>query len=92
MIFVKYGKFSKIGETWISNFKVASSPRFKATNWEAADIKTIFYFHANKTHFHKNGFALSLLIRKQDILKLGNGSLTEPVVAERKKKWQGWGG
>ena len=67
VIFVKNGKFSKIGETWINNFKVASSLHFKATNWETADIKTIFYFHANKTHFHKNGFALSLLIRKRDI-------------------------
>ena len=38
----------------------------------------IFYFHTNKTRFHKNGFALSLIIRKQDILKLGNGPLTEP--------------
>ena len=41
-------------------------------------MKMIFYFHANKTHFHKNGFALSLVIRKQDILKLGNRPLTEP--------------
>ena len=41
-------------------------------------MKMIFYFHVNKTHFHKNGFALSLVIRKQDILKLGNGPLTEP--------------
>ena len=41
-------------------------------------MKMIFYFHTNKTRFHKNGFALSLVIRKQDILKLGNGPLTEP--------------
>ena len=41
-------------------------------------MKTIFYFHANKTHFQRNGFALSLVIRKQDILKLGNRPLTEP--------------
>ena len=41
-------------------------------------MKKFFYFHGNKTHFHKNGFALSLVIRKQDILKLGNGPLTEP--------------
>ena len=42
-------------------------------------MKTSFYFHSNKTHFHKNGFAPSLVIRKQDILKLGNGALTEPL-------------
>ena len=37
---------------------------------EAIDMKIIFYSHANKTHFHKIGFALSLVLR---VLKLGNG-------------------
>ena len=57
-------------------------------------MKTIFYFQANKTHFHKNGFALSLVIRKQDILKLGNGPLTEPsnVVSGGRAKWKVGGG
>ena len=57
-------------------------------------MKKIFYFHGNKTHFHKNGFALSLVIRKQDILKLGNGPLTEPsnvVSGGRAKKKVGGG-
>ena len=30
VIFVKNGKFPKIGETWINNFKVAASLCFKA--------------------------------------------------------------
>ena len=57
-------------------------------------MKMIFYFHTNKTRFHKNGFALSLVIRKQDILKLGNGPLTEPsnVVSGGRAKWKVGGG
>ena len=27
------------------------------------DVKMIFYSHANKTHFHKKGFALSLVMK-----------------------------
>ena len=30
---------------------------------EVVDMKRIFYFHANKTHFHKKGFALSLVFK-----------------------------
>ena len=30
---------------------------------EDIDMKTIFYFHANKTHFHKKGFAFSLVLK-----------------------------
>ena len=26
-------------------------------------MKIIFYYHANKTHFHKKGFALGLILR-----------------------------
>ena len=26
-------------------------------------VKIIFYYHANKTHFHKKGFALGLVLR-----------------------------
>ena len=26
-------------------------------------MKIIFYYHANKTHFHKKGFALGLVLR-----------------------------
>ena len=31
--------------------------------WEVIDVKMILYFHANKTYFHKKGFALSLVYR-----------------------------
>ena len=33
-------------------------------------MKRIFYYHANKTHFQKKGFALGLVLR----VELGNGS------------------
>ena len=31
--------------------------------WEIIDMKVVFYFHANKTHFHNQGFALSLVLK-----------------------------
>ena len=34
---------------------------------EAIDMKMIFYSHANKTHFHKNGLALSLVFKVRDV-------------------------
>ena len=39
---------------------------------EAIDMKIIFYSHANKTHFHKKGFALSLVLKVR-VLELENG-------------------
>ena len=30
---------------------------------EAIDMEMIFYSHTNKTHFHKKGFALSLVLK-----------------------------
>ena len=30
---------------------------------EAIDMEMIFYSHKNKTHFHKKGFALSLVLK-----------------------------
>ena len=39
---------------------------------KAIDMKIILYSHANKTHFHKKGFALSLVLKVR-VLKLGNG-------------------
>ena len=30
---------------------------------EAIDMEVIFYSHTNKTHFHKKGFALSLVLK-----------------------------
>ena len=35
-------------------------------------MKIIFYSHANKTHFHKEGFALSLVLKVR-VLEPGNG-------------------
>ena len=37
-------------------------------------VKMIFYYHTNKTHFHKKGFALGLVLRVR-VLVLGNGLL-----------------
>ena len=33
------------------------------TKCEAIDMKMIFNYHANKTHFHNKGFALSLVLK-----------------------------
>ena len=41
---------------------------------EAIDMKIIFYSHANKTYFHKKGFALSVIF-KVKVLELKNGLL-----------------
>ena len=35
-------------------------------------VLIIFYSHASKTHFHKKGFALSLVLTVR-VLELGNG-------------------
>ena len=41
---------------------------------EAIDMKMIFNYYANKTHFHNKGFALSLVLKVR-FLELGNGLL-----------------
>ena len=41
-------------------------------------MKMISYFHSNKTHFHKKGFALSLAL-KVTVLELGNGPFVSPM-------------
>ena len=41
---------------------------------EAIDMKIIFYSHANKTCFHKKGFALSIIFKVR-VLELRNGLL-----------------
>ena len=39
-------------------------PLFQSNaKWEAIDMKMGFYSHANKTHFHEKGFALSLVFK-----------------------------
>ena len=41
---------------------------------EAIDMKMIFNYDANKTHFHNKGFALSLVLKVR-FFELGNGLL-----------------
>ena len=46
------------------------------------DMEMIFHSHANKTHFHKKGYALGLIL-KVKVLELGSGLLlrdkTSPI-------------
>ena len=49
-----------IGLFWVVRslcFKVRLSTKFKS------DMKMIFYFHVNKSHFYKKGFAFSLVLK-----------------------------
>ena len=42
--------------------------------YEAIDVKMVFYSDADKTHFHKKGFALSLVLKVRVFPNwLGNG-------------------
>ena len=34
---------------------------------EAIDMKMSYYSHVNKTHFHKKGFALSVVLKVRDM-------------------------
>ena len=44
--------------------RVAPNPLFQSeAKWEAIDMKMILYFHANKTHYNKKGFTLSLVLK-----------------------------
>ena len=39
-------------------------PLFQSeANFKAIEMKMIFYFHANKTHFHKTSFALCFILK-----------------------------
>lgn len=44
-------------------FPVGPSLCFKARLSETIDIKIIFYSHANETHYHRKGFALTLVFK-----------------------------
>ena len=44
-------------------FRVGSSLCFKARLGETIDIKIIFYSHVNEAHYHKKGFALTLVFK-----------------------------
>ena len=40
---------------------------------KAIDMKMNFYSHVNKTHFHKNGFALSLVLKVRVLVTWKHG-------------------
>ena len=41
--------------------------------YEDFDMRNIFHFHANKTHFHMKGLVFSLVVTlKREFLELGN--------------------
>jgi len=47
-------------------FPSSKKSRFQSeAKCEAIDMKMIFHSHGNKTHFHINGFALSLVLKKR---------------------------
>ena len=53
-----------------------SKPLFqREAKCDAIDMKMIFHSYANKTHLHKKGFALSLVLKVR-VLQLGNGILS----------------
>ena len=57
-------------------FPSCTKPLFQSeAKYEAIDVKMVFYFDADKmTHFHKRGFALSLVLKVRVFWKwLGNG-------------------
>ena len=45
-------------------FPSCTKPLFqREAKWEAIDMKMILHFHANKTHYNKKGFTLSLVLK-----------------------------
>ena len=40
---------------------------------KAIDVKMNFYSHVNKTHFHKKGFALSLVLKVRVLVTWKHG-------------------
>ena len=56
-------KIHQIGGKGSKPFLTCHKPLFQSeAKCEAIDMKTTFNSHANKTHFHKKGFALSLVL------------------------------
>ena len=46
------------------SFPSYAKPLFRSeAKYDVIDTKIIFYCHANKTHFRKKGFALSLVLK-----------------------------
>ena len=55
------GSFPK---TYIGHFRVPKKSHFQSeAKYEAIDMKMIFNYDANKTHFHNKGFTLSLVLK-----------------------------
>ena len=51
----------------IRPFPSCAKPLFQGeAKCKAIDMKTIFYSHAGKTHFHKKSFALSLVLKVRE--------------------------
>ena len=45
-----------------------TKPLFQSeAKYEAIDVKMVFYSDADKTYFHKKGFALSLVLKVKDL-------------------------
>ena len=58
-----------------SPFPSSHGPLYQnEVNCSAFDLKMIFYSHANKTHFHKKGFPLGLILKVR-VFELGSGLL-----------------
>ena len=52
----------------------------------------MFYSHANKTHFHENGFALSFVLKARVFLELGNNVLEKTQKKKGDKSFLTQGG
>ena len=52
-----------------------SSPEKNEVKCSAFDMEMIIHFHANKTHFHKKGCALGLILKSETPITLTVRSL-----------------
>ena len=58
---------------WNRPFPSSPGPRYQnEVKCSAFDMEMIFHSHANKTHFHKKGCALGLILKAR-VLELGRG-------------------
>ena len=48
------------------NKRFPSCPVQSEAKCEAIDMKILFYSHANRTHYHKKVFGLSLVLKVKD--------------------------
>ena len=58
-----------ISNNEVSNTLFTTCPKLlfqSEAKCEAIDMKMIPYSHANKTHFHKKGFTLGLVVKVRD--------------------------